>query len=113
MSKITNVINVDVFLLFWIGHTMGFQDMYNTFCYVFTIWSWKAKNRGHFAVFVEKTHFYLVKKNEKNSEFAVGEIWGARFDLFLTSTIQCTKPSQFFNGPWWCKKCSSRLVIKK
>ena len=50
--------------------------MYNTFYYDFTFWLWKPKNRGHFAVFAAKTKFLLIKKFEKNSEFAVGEIWG-------------------------------------
>ena len=90
---------------------MSFQDMSNTFYCDFPFWLWKANNRGHFAVFVEKPTFLLIKKIEKNSEFAVGEIWGAGFDLFPRSTIPCTKPSQFFNGAWWCRKCSSRLVI--
>ena len=87
--------------------------MYNTFYYDFTFWLWKPKNRGHFAVFAAKTKFLLIKKIEKNSKFAVGEIWGAGFDSILRSTIPCTTPTQKFNGDRWGKKCSSRLVIQK
>ena len=82
-SKMTNVWKFEIFWLFWIGHNISFQDMYNTFYYDFTFWLWKPKNRGHFAVFAAKTKFLLIKKYEKNSEFAVGEIWGWDFDLIL------------------------------
>ena len=56
--------------------------MYNTFYWDFTFWLQKSQNRGHFAVFLQKSHFYLIKKNEKNSEFPVGQVWAKCFDRF-------------------------------
>ena len=75
--------NFDIFWLFRIGHTMSFQDMYNTFYYDFTFWLWNPLNRGYFAVFAAKTKFLLIKKNFKNSKFAVGQIWATKFNLIL------------------------------
>ena len=62
---------------------MNFQDIYNTFYHDFPFLLQKAPNMGHFTVFTAKMRFFLVKFFEKNSEFAVGEIWGAGFDLIL------------------------------
>ena len=62
---------------------MSFQNMYNTFYYGFTFGLWKTKNRGHFAVFAARAIFLLLKRNEKNSEFAVLQIIAAGFDFFL------------------------------
>ena len=86
-SKMTNFKYFNIFWHFWIGHTMRFQNMYNTFIYGFTFLPWKLNNRGHFAVFATNIIFLLIKKIFKNSKFSFVAICGAVFGLFLSSTI--------------------------
>ena len=68
-----------LFLLFWISHTMSFQNMYYISYCDFTFLPWKSQNIGQFAIFAAKSTFLLMKK----SEIAARWIWGLDLTLIL------------------------------